>query len=157
MSSEALRIVFVCSGNICRSPLAEALARQMLEERGRDAVLISAGTLGLQGRPAAANSVAAAAEIGVEIEGHRSQGVSVPLLRMADYIVVMAPRHEVTLLRTAADLRPKIVRLWEYVDEDLDGIPDPVGQDIEAFRTMRDRVKEGLESWLDTTLSPPND
>lgn len=148
--SQTQRIVFVCSGNICRSPLAEALARSMLAERDIPAVVISAGTLGIQGRPAAANSIAAAAEIGVDLEGHRSQGVSMPLMRMADRIVVMAPRHEAELTRQEPALAAKIVRLWEYLDEELDHIPDPVGQDLETFRLMRDRVQEALESWIST-------
>jgi protein-tyrosine phosphatase len=146
--SQTTRIVFVCSGNICRSPLAERMAKGMLAERGIPAVVISAGTLGLQGRPAAANSVAAAAEVGVDLEGHRSQGVSVPLMRMADRIVVMAPRHERELLAKDPALASKIVRLWEYLDEELDHIPDPVGQDIETFRVMRDRVQGALQKWL---------
>ncbi|MFP4597362.1 MAG: low molecular weight protein arginine phosphatase [Persicimonas sp.] len=147
--SPSIRIVFVCSGNICRSPLAEALAKTMLAERGTPAAVISAGTLGLQGRPAAANSVAVGAEIGLDLDSHRSQGVSVPLLRMADHIVVMAPRHENELVRKDPGLAKNIVRLWEYLDEDLEGIPDPVGKDIEAFRVMRERVKEALERWLE--------
>lgn len=146
--SKTQRIVFVCSGNICRSPLAERMAKAMLEERGIPAVVISAGTLGLQGRSAAANSVTVAAEVGVDLEGHRSQGVSIPLMRMADKIVVMAPRHETELLSKDRGLAGKIVRLWEYLDEGLDHIPDPVGQDVETFRVMRDRVQEALERWI---------
>ncbi|QDG54623.1 hypothetical protein FIV42_28920 [Persicimonas caeni] len=146
--SKTRRIVFVCSGNICRSPLAEAMAKPMLEERGIPAVVISAGTLGLQGRSAAANSVTVAGEVGIDLEGHRSQGVSIPLMRMADHIVVMAPRHEAELVGKDRGLTGKIVRLWEYLDEDLDHIPDPVGQDVETFRVMRDRVQEALERWI---------
>ncbi len=147
--SKTLRIVFVCSGNICRSPLAEAMVKPMLAERDIPAVVISAGTLGLQGRPAAANSIAAAAEIGIDLEGHRSQGVSLGLMRMADRIVVMAPRHEAELTRQDPALAAKIVRLWEYLDEELDHIPDPVGQDLETFRVMRDRLKQALEAWVE--------
>jgi protein-tyrosine-phosphatase len=147
--SQTLRIVFVCSGNICRSPLAERMAKGMLAERDVPAVVISAGTLGLQGRPAAAHSIAVAAEIDVDLEGHRSQGVSLPLMRMADRIVVMAPRHEEDLLATDPALGSKIVRLWEYLDEELDHIPDPVGQNIETFRAMRDRIHTALETWVD--------
>src|SRR5690554_5927823 len=111
--SKTLRIVFVCSGNICRSPLAEGLARQLLAEAEIPAVLISAGTLGLNGRSAATHTVTTGAEIGVDLSRHRSQGVSIALMRMADRIVVMAPQHEDELLRSDASLRPKILRLWE--------------------------------------------
>jgi protein-tyrosine phosphatase len=148
--TDTLRIVFVCSGNICRSPLAEAMARSLFAEAGIPAVLISQGTLGLQGRSAAANSITAASEIGVDLSGHRSQGVSLALMRIADRIVVMAPRHEDELLRADPALAPKIVRLWEYVDEDLDHIPDPVGKDLETFRAARDLIRRGLVAWIKT-------
>lgn len=148
MSQQSLRIIFVCSGNICRSPLAQVMAKAMLDERNIPAAVISAGTLNLQGRPAASNSVAVAEEVGLDLEGHRSQGVNAGLMRMADYLVVMAPRHERELTRLDPSLATSIVRLWEYVDEDLEGIPDPVGKDIEAFRAMRERVEEGLRNWI---------
>jgi protein-tyrosine-phosphatase len=62
----------------------------------------------------------------------------------------MEPKHARSILDLDQRLSDKIVRLWEYVDEDLDGIPDPVGQDIEAFRVARDRIEQGLEAWFDT-------
>ena len=152
--SKTLRIVFVCSGNICRSPLAAGLARQLLAEAEIPAVLISAGTLGLNGRSAAPHTVTTAGEIGVDLSRHRSQGVSIALMRMADRIVVMAPQHEDELLRSDASLRPKIVRLWDYANEPgkplLTHIPDPIGKDIETFRHARDLIQQALVAWVDT-------
>lgn len=151
--NKTLRIVFVCSGNICRSPLAEGLARQLFEEAEIPAVLISAGTLGLNGRSAAPHSVTTAAEIGVDLSEHRSQGVNIGLLRVSDRIVVMAPRHENDLLRSDASLRSKIVRLWEYAakpgEPSLDHILDPVGKDLQTFRRARDLIQTGLQAWID--------
>src|SRR5690554_4303541 len=152
--SKTLRIVFVCSGNICRSPLAEGLARQLFAEAKIPAVVISAGTLGLNGRSAATHTVTTAAEIGVDLTRHRSQGVNIALMRMADRIVVMAPRHEDELLRSDRSLAPKIVRIWEYAhasgEPALSHIPDPVGKDIETFRHARDLIQTALNAWIKT-------
>lgn len=144
-----MRVIFVCSGNICRSPLAEAISREIFDERDISGMAISMGTLGIHGRPAATNSIRAASEIGLDLDGHRSQGIQSGMLEIADWLVVMEPKHARSILDLDQRLSDKIVRLWEYVDEDLDGIPDPVGQDIEAFRVARDRIQEGLESWFD--------
>lgn len=151
--ARTLRIVFVCSGNICRSPLAAALAQRMLNGAAIPAVTISAGTLGLSGHSAAAHTITTAAEIGLDLTSHRSQGVSLALLRMADYIVVMAPHHAQSLLQSDASLAGRIVRLWEFVREDaepLDHIPDPVGKDLFTFRRARDLIEQGLENWCAT-------
>lgn len=148
--SHTLRLAFVCSGNICRSPMAAVIAQHMLEERERAAVVISAGTLNLTGRPAARNARAAVAELGLDLSSHRSQGADARLLRFADHIVVMAPRHERALLRQDPSLSARIVRLWEHHPElELEQIDDPVGQDLEAFRACRDVIQASLESWLD--------
>jgi protein-tyrosine-phosphatase len=148
--SSTLRIAFVCSGNICRSPMATALAPPLLEEAGLSYRIISGGTLGIQGRRAASHARAAIAELDLDLESHRSQGANPALLRHADHIVVMAPRHERKLRASDASLAHKIVRLWEYADEDLDKIPDPVGHDLETFRASRDLIQACLRRWIDT-------
>lgn len=148
--ARTLRIVFVCSGNICRSPLAAAIAQRMLDAAKIPAVTISAGTLGLSGHSAAAHTITTAAEIGLDLTSHRSQGVSLALMRMADHIVVMAPHHAQFLLQGDPTLAPRIVRLWEFARDDgqpLDHIPDPVGKDLFTFRRARDLIQQGLESW----------
>ncbi|MEC9440674.1 MAG: hypothetical protein VYE40_06230 [Myxococcota bacterium] len=149
------RIAFVCTGNICRSPMAVALAKPIFEERGISVVIISGGTLGLINRPAASNAVAAVADLGLDLKSHRSQAAQPALMRMADHIVVMAPRHKQELVARDPGLSPKIVQLWDFYPEDaedapLDQIDDPVGKDLEAFRQSRDIIKACLERWADS-------
>lgn len=150
----SLRIMFVCSGNICRSPMAAGLARHLLEQRGVPHAVISAGTLGINGRSAAAHAVAAMREINVEIDSHYSQGISPKLAEVADYVVVMAPRHERYLRQKVSGIGERIVRLWEWAEEPgLSQIDDPVNQDLLAFRTCRDRLATAVTSWLDEVLA----
>src|SRR5881396_718122 len=92
------RIVFVCSGTICRSPMAEAIARKLLADAKIPAMVISAGTLGINSNPAATHAVTAVQELGIDLSGHRSQGVTLQLLRMADHVLVMSPEHEDVIL-----------------------------------------------------------
>jgi protein-tyrosine phosphatase len=153
MHASTLRIAFVCSGNICRSPMAESLAEKRLDDRGISAVTLSAGTLGLQGRQAARQAQLAMEEVGHDISDHRSQGVSVGLLRHADAIVVMAPKHARKLEDDAPGLTDDIVHLWDWADAQIQGISDPVGEDIETFRACRDLIDTALAAWLDDFLS----
>jgi len=146
------RIVFVCSGNICRSPMAAAITNNKLKSRQEPAAIISCGTLNIMHRPAAKEAIQAMAEHDIDIESHRSQGVSVGLLRMADFVVVMAPKHERFILESAPELAPKIVRIWEYAQAPLDEIADPVNQDLPAFRACRDLLEESIDSWLNSII-----
>lgn len=149
MQSDTLRIAFVCSGNICRSPMAESFAEAFFEQREASAVTVSAGTLGLQGREAAAEAQLAMDEVGHDISDHRSQGVSPGILRHADAIVVMEPKHVRQLESADPSLVDNIVPLWEWSDRPLEGISDPVGQDLDTFRTCRDTIRTALNNWLD--------
>ncbi|MFU8804609.1 MAG: low molecular weight phosphatase family protein [Bradymonadaceae bacterium] len=149
--TSTLRIICVCSGNICRSPMAAALLKEKLKDLDRPAVIISAGTLGLSGHPAAIHAQAAVRAVGCDLGGHRSQGASIGLLRMADHIVIMSTRHEDAILAQDPSLEARLVRLWLYDSETRHetGIPDPVGQDLAAFVGCRDLIDRCLNRWLD--------
>ncbi len=147
--TETLRIIFVCSGNICRSPMAEAIARDLLEQRELEAVVISAGTLGITGRPPASLAERVLEEIDLSPPSTRSQGLSPALLKRADYVPVMEPKHARAVEQAAPEAAERLVRLWEYADPPIEGIADPVGENLETFRDTRDLLYECIERWLD--------
>lgn len=92
-------ILFVCSGNICRSPAAEGIARAWLDARGRHEVRVgSCGILGIIGRPAADLTLRAMTERGIDLSSHRSRGMSHALLRRADLVVGMEGHHRDAVL-----------------------------------------------------------
>lgn len=132
--------------------MAAGLARRKLAERNIEGVVISAGTLNLKGQPAARAAIAAMDEVGVDISDHYSQGISVPMLKVADAVVVMAPEHERVLRRSMPDVASKIVRMWEWADEDLDEIEDPVGKSLDHFRACRDLLDQCLEHWMEKSV-----
>ncbi|MDP8955787.1 MAG: hypothetical protein M3N24_02355 [Actinomycetota bacterium] len=83
-------IVVVCTGNICRSPIAEGFLRQLLEDRGIDGIAVeSAGVSGLRGYPADPEAVRAAAEQGVDISRHRARRVRSNMIEKADLLLAM--------------------------------------------------------------------
>lgn len=147
------RIICVCTGNICRSPMAAALLRVKLQQR---AVVISAGTLGLVGRPAAQFAQMAVERFGASLDDHRSQGVSLPLMRMADHILVMSPRHSRHLLQLAPELQSRLVEIWRFDPEQQveTGIPDPVGQNREVFEHCCEVIARCVDAWIDTLNLP---
>ncbi len=145
-----MRVVFICSGNICRSPMAESIFAAELHKRGEQGAAISMSTLGLHGRAASTNARAAVAEIGLDLQAHRSQSVSVGLLAHADVIFVMEAAHREFILCAAPSVGPRIVLMGTLDPEGgPDEIDDPVGQPIEAFRACRDRIRRAVLAWFD--------
>lgn len=128
--------------------MAEAIAGELLDEYGLSAVVISAGTLGISGRQPADSTQQVLSELDIEPPSTRSQGLSPALLERADYIPVMEPKHARAVADAAPEARDRIVRLWEFADEPLEGISDPVGEDLETFRETRDLLYQCLERWF---------
>ena len=133
--------------------MAVAMLRHKLEGRDVSAMVVSGGTLGIQGRRADEFARAAIAERSEEmaeiIDAHRSQGLSPKMLERADDVVVMAPRHEAYVTSAAPGAAENIVRLWQYAaDPTLDQIPDPVGHGATVFQGCRDLIETCIDNWL---------
>jgi len=136
--------VFVCTGNICRSAMAEAMARSRTgPESGVN--FGSAGLYSLDGAPAASNAIEAAAEIGVDVTPHRARGLSRKVAESADAIYVMTASHRVALLAMEPALGGKV----ELLDPGGEDIGDPYGRDLEAYRRARDQIVKALDARLE--------
>jgi protein-tyrosine phosphatase len=137
-----IRVMVVCTGNVCRSPMAEGLLRKMLRDNEQHGEIIveSAGTYAAEGAPASSDSVEVAAAVGVDLRGHAARQVSGRLVGRADLILVMEPEHEDRLLAVYPDAVQKIHLITTFADPAGDpmGIPDPIGQGREVYqRTLR--------------------
>ena len=144
------RVVFICSGNICRSPIAEAMLSARIEKQGLDLEASSAGTLGIEDHAADPDAIKAVGEEGIDLRNHRSRGVSRDIIEDAFAVIVMGPEHEEGLGARYPDTRDSIVRLWEYcpAGREAGEIEDPLGRGLNEFRRIRDVIRDALDHWL---------
>lgn len=158
VSGTTYNLLFVCSGNTCRSPMAEAITRGMLEERGWTHVDVrSAGTSAVAGHAASPEAVAVAREYGLALDDHTSQPLTPQLIGWADLVLAMGTSHmHVVRELGGAD---KVSLVTEFVDGDgyAQPVADPFGGDEdhyrEAFVQLQDAV-DALLNRLEPILSP---
>ena len=129
------KIVFVCTGNTCRSPMAEGYLKS-LGLKGRE--IISRG-LSADGSPAAQNSISVLAEKGLDISSHVSRQMTYEDAEKADVIVCMSASHADLLEALGID-KLKIFVL---------GINDPYGGDLETYRTCRDEIFAAVDEFIE--------
>jgi protein-tyrosine phosphatase len=137
-----VRVLLVCTGNVCRSPMAEGLLRKLLRDNGQHGgvVVESAGTYAVTGAPASSDGIDVAAEMGVDLRGHIARAISGRLVGRADLILAMEPEHEDRLMAAFPDAAGKTHLITTFGDPSGDplGIPDPIGQGREVYaRTLR--------------------
>jgi len=147
-------ILFVCTGNTCRSPLAEGFLKKLLERNSlRRIEVASAGLGALPGSSASFQSLRVAHENSVSLENHQARLVTPELIDQADLIVVMEPGHRQQLLDRYPQASGKIflLRYFARYGSRVRGIHDPYGLNLEVYRFCFEDIKECVESlheWL---------
>lgn len=134
-------VLTLCIGNICRSPLAQALLARELPTHN----VWSAGLGALVGQPADPHVVAVAAAHGLDLAAHRAQQVSSWMCQQAELILVMEQGHKQQLEQQFPLVRGKVYRLGQFGQFD---VADPYRQPREAFATAYAAIAQGVADWV---------
>ncbi len=137
MTRQIKNILFVCTGNICRSPFAEGLFTKVVTQRGLKSITAdSAGLLALPDNTATHLAQQVAAEYGVDLAEHKAKSVSKNLVEWSDLILVMEKSHEDALLAAFPEAAGRVLLLRHFARQGSRrrGIADPYGLQYEAYR-----------------------
>lgn len=135
-------ILVVCIGNICRSPMGEALLRERLSN---EYSVSSAGLGALVNHPADPHSVTIMDELGVDITAHRARQINEQILRENDLILVMTKKQQSHLESEFPFARGKVFRMGHWGNLDIE---DPYRLEMDNFRKAYDEIDAGVSEWV---------
>jgi protein-tyrosine phosphatase len=150
----SLMIVFVCTGNTCRSPMAEAMLRKMIADRkgikpselqDHGVLIASAGISAIVGGRPSPEAVAVMRRLGIDLSDHVSQPLTGHLVQRADLLIAMTKAHRNAILAEwpeAADRTRLLCRDWT-------DIPDPIGGPAEQYERCAEQIRAALASWIE--------
>ncbi len=143
-------ILFVCTGNSCRSVMAEGMFRKMVADRPDDFSVISAGISAIEGFPATQETVNVLKEEGVDVSDHRSQRLTHEMIQTADWIFVMERLHKEAVLRMAPEAKEKISLLTDFaVEQGHKDIPDPIRMSAHFYKNVLTTISDCLKKIME--------
>lgn len=151
--AKAGRVLFVCSGNTCRSPMAAALFRRLIAEEWGEQLggleVLSAGTAAVDGEPATPQAVTVMGRRGVDLTPHRARRLLPDMVREADWILTMTQAQRAEVVRLAPEAKERVFLLKYFPPGDAEPGPehdvdDPIGQSEEVYEQVARELEQAV-------------
>lgn len=143
-----MKIMFICTGNICRSAMAEGMMKKLAKDNNLDLDICSCGIYAEDGDYATYNAVEAARYYDANIEGHRATNIRKSKIKEMDIILCATESHKQSVLYMYPELKEKVFTMKEYAELDKNGqdmdIKDPWGYDMNVYQNCAEEIEKCL-------------
>ena len=140
-----MKVLIICTGNTCRSPMAEGIFKSLIKKNNLELEVSSAGIYAFDGDNAAQNAIKALEKMGVDISNHKSTLVHHDLIDKADLILTMTNSHKESIIKKFPESKSKVFLLNEYAYDNIKDVGDPYGGSLRDYEMARDEIYKAVE------------